>query len=190
MAGEHVDMNQRYIYVVISILVSIGLSLSLAKVDGAPDQPPSINSERLSPVQLSRLLMEAEKYAHVIMQGTEADLAPVFARMYEKGINDPYVRGLLFGPSEAPDKRGFREILKGMSTIKTMFGNAYTMDDNGSSLRARVYFYDPAKISAANIRKDECKNLRISYLSQIFKWNGSSWQACCLLFEAETDGPC
>src|SRR4051812_28173673 len=111
----HVNMNWRVASFAAGILLSLSTTFSVTAEGDTPYQAPRIEQVQLTSSQSARLLMDAKKYARVITRGSEAELASILARMYEKGLNDPYARGLLFGPSEVPDKRGFREILNGMS---------------------------------------------------------------------------
>lgn len=185
-------MNYHNASVLVSVLLTISVSIvACSAADDDAQKIPKVTRAELSSSQTSRLLVDAERFAKVIARGTDGDLAPIVASMYEQGLSDPYVRSLIFGPSEYRDKKGFREILRGMSEIKAVAGSAFKIDGKNAKLRARAYFFDPARTTSEGVLKDKkCRDLRVSYVSQIFEWDGNSWRPCCLLFESETDGPC
>lgn len=153
---------------------------------------PEAKAIDLSSHERARLISQAQRFVDIMTNGSDEQVNQVVSRIYFAGLQDPYVQGLLFGPSEAVGNKGFREVLRAMSAVRIVIGESFEETSaSGKKTKARVYFYDPKKISSSAVLSgEECSKHKSAYLSQLFEQINDGWSACCLLFEAETDAPC
>ena len=146
----------------------------------------------LSSREQGALLLKAKDLSVVIMNGSRAAIHEVVAARYEHGLNDPYVSGLVFGPSERADKLGFREILLRMQDVDVAIGQVWRHTRGSkTAIKARVFYFDRKVISLNAALSDRDCNLHgKQYLTQQFAFVDGRWEVTGTLFESETDGPC
>lgn len=123
--------------------------------------------------------------------GSDAQTNAVLRRLYPTDDELTYARRELLGPSEAPDRKGFREILRAMARSDVLLGAAHVeRRETSSKIVATVLVFDSTVASPEEVESDkDCLQHRTAFLAQQFEWNGMTWEPCCNLFFSETDGP-
>lgn len=182
-------MRQKALALAVAIGMAAFTVASAQSSDGVspPEAPVALDSG-----QRASLTKVANDFVRTMAYGSDEQANVALRSLYPTDEEFAYARRELLGPSEAPDRKGFREILRAMRRPELLASDAYVERGEASSrIVATVVVFDPTMTSPDAILADQhCLQHRLAFLAQKFTWNGTAWEPCCHLFFTETDGPC